>query len=89
LHGLSQPALSIIAKRVATAIARKARQFIKMPEGIDEQQVVVGDFHHKLNFPQVIGAIDGTHIRIKKINGDSGQYYVNRKGYYSLNIQVS
>jgi hypothetical protein len=81
--------LSIAAKKVARAIASRARSFIKMPMGVEEERNVMERFQHKFDFPHVIGAVDGTHIRIKKVNGDSGQYYINRKGYYSLNVQVS
>ncbi|KAH9640877.1 hypothetical protein HF086_015216 [Spodoptera exigua] len=37
---------------------------------------------------RVIGAIDCTHIRVKKINADGGQLYINRKGFSSINVQV-
>lgn len=59
-----------------------------MPESIMEEQTLMNDFKGIRNFPGVIGAIDGTHIKIKKTGGDMAQYYINRKGYYSLNVQV-
>lgn len=39
-------------------------------------------------FPQVIGAIDGTHIKIAapKLNTQS---YINRKGFHSMQLQVN
>lgn len=40
----------------------------------------------KHGFPKVIGAIDGTHVKIApKKNPES---YVNRKGYHSIQLQV-
>ncbi|KAJ4432871.1 hypothetical protein ANN_21510 [Periplaneta americana] len=36
----------------------------------------------------VIGAIDCSHIRIKKVPGEVSRYYINRKGHFSLNVQV-
>lgn len=43
-------------------------------------------------FPGIIGAIDGTHIAVvaPSINNAIGPplLFYNRKGYYSLNIQI-
>ncbi|KAI8114680.1 putative nuclease HARBI1 [Lucilia cuprina] len=81
LHGLTQPTVS-------RAFARFGKKKIKMPQNLMEEQIVMRNFKSIKNFPGVIGAIDGTHIKIKKTGGDLAQYYTNRKGYYSLNIQV-
>ncbi|KAL6479612.1 hypothetical protein MHYP_G00130450 [Metynnis hypsauchen] len=39
-------------------------------------------------FPNVIGAIDCTHIRIKAPSGPTEADYVNRKSFHSINVQV-
>nr|CAI5859964.1 unnamed protein product [Callosobruchus analis] len=44
-------------------------------------------FEQKAGFPNVIGAIDGTHIKIRKPKTDS-ESYINRKGFYSVNLQA-
>ncbi|XP_071947388.1 putative nuclease HARBI1 [Antedon mediterranea] len=46
-------------------------------------------YHDISGFPNVIGAVDGTHVRIQAPTVDEF-VYVNRKGYHthSLNIQV-
>ena len=75
--------------KVARAIAKLAPDFIKMPSSLEEEAALMKDFKKIRNFPSVIGAIDCTHIKIKKVGGDAAQYYINRKGYYSLNVQVS
>lgn len=59
-----------------------------MPGTVEEQAHVVSGFRSICGFRNVIGAIDCTHIRIKKVGGNSAQYYINRKGYSSLNVQV-
>lgn len=43
--------------------------------------------HHFANngFPGVIGAIDGTHIKIDKPTVDPDSY-MNRKNYYSIQV---
>ncbi|CAG9128856.1 unnamed protein product [Plutella xylostella] len=88
LHGISQATVCRICARVARALARLSDQFIAMPNTLQEQEQVMREFRAIRNFPNVIGAIDCTHIKIKKTGGDMAQYYINRKGYYSLNVQV-
>ena len=47
-------------------------------------------FLHNLNltgFPNFLGCIDGTFIRIQKPSENEADY-VNRKGYHALSVQV-
>lgn len=88
-HGVSQQTVSNICKRVALALAKKSRQYINMPSSIDENDKVIRGFEAICGFHSVVGAIDCTHIKIKKVSGESSQNYVNRKGWSSLNVQVS
>ena len=41
-----------------------------------------------MQFPNVIGAVDCTHIRLKRPSGPNEADFVNRKGFHSLNVQV-
>lgn len=41
------------------------------------------------SLPNVIGAIDCTHIPIKAPPGPNEGDFVNRKGVHSVNVQVS
>lgn len=59
-----------------------------MPATLTEQEEAMQKFRRIANFPTVIGAIDCTHIRIKKLSEDGGQLYINRKGFPSINVQV-
>ena len=43
-------------------------------------------FSNRYGFPQCIGAIDGTHIKIKR-PVDNPTDYVSRKGNFTLNCQ--
>ncbi|RVE47019.1 hypothetical protein evm_008301 [Chilo suppressalis] len=88
IHGMSQQTLSRICKRVAIALASKSSLYIKMPSSIIEETETIRKFQSICGFPHVIGAIDCTHIKIRKVGGDAGQYYVNRKGQYSINVQI-
>jgi len=40
------------------------------------------------NWTLPIGCIDCTHVRIKCPNQEQAMLYVNRKGFYSINVQV-
>ncbi|KAG2466220.1 HARB1 nuclease, partial [Polypterus senegalus] len=42
----------------------------------------------KPGFPNVIGAIDCTHVRIKAPAGPTEPDYINRKSYHSINVQA-
>jgi len=54
-----------IIKRVCNEIAKLRRSYIKMPSTIEEiQQTKVG-FYKMRKFPQVVGVINCTHIRIQ------------------------
>ncbi|XP_022819358.1 putative nuclease HARBI1 [Spodoptera litura] len=88
LSGMSQPTVSLVCKQVALAIVSHRAQWIKMPRTDNEQNKVIAEFYSLCGFRQVIGAIDCTHIRIPKVGGDVGQYYINRKGYSSINVQI-
>ncbi|XP_050500083.1 putative nuclease HARBI1 [Diabrotica virgifera virgifera] len=86
--GISQPTVSLVCKQVALALVVHRAQWIKMPQNDLEQNRVIAGFYGICGFRQVVGAIDCTHIRIPKVGGNIGQYYINRKGYSSINVQV-
>ncbi|XP_063425421.1 putative nuclease HARBI1 [Mytilus trossulus] len=59
-------------------------QFIKWPRNVDETR---GDFYRLSGFPNVLGAIDGTHVRIQAPSEDESSF-VKRKGVHSVNVQA-
>ena len=48
---------------------------------------MASNFYERHGFPQCIGAIDGTHINIKKPLENSHDY-INRKVRFSINVQA-
>lgn len=72
--------------RVINALYKKVGMFINWPS-TEEAENCMETIEHLYGFPNVIGAIDGTHIKIAapKDNSDS---YVNRKGFHSIQLQV-
>jgi hypothetical protein len=61
--------------------------YIRLPSP-QEARANMEKWKQKTNIPGIFGAIDGTHIGIKK-PGEYGQDYLNRKGSYSTNVQGS
>ena len=62
-------------------------KFIKLPSTIEEVEMLTAGFYRAHNFPQCIGAIDGTHIPIKQPS-ENGVDYMNRKDFFSHNVQA-
>jgi len=61
------------------------KKFIYFPKD-DELINVKEKFYEKRQFPEIIGAIDCTHVKIKPPKA-MNFIYRNRKGYKSLNVQ--
>ncbi|KAJ1198285.1 hypothetical protein NDU88_002127 [Pleurodeles waltl] len=66
---------------------------IRQPTGIPplvqegDLPTVKGDFYALGHIPNIIGAIDGTHVALVPPKDDE-QVYRNRKSYHSINVQV-
>ncbi|KAL3854197.1 hypothetical protein ACJMK2_013475 [Sinanodonta woodiana] len=71
---------------VARALVRQAKKFIQFPREESTSSVKQG-FYMISGFPNVIGTIYGTVIRIQAPISNE-QDYVDRKGFHSLNVQV-
>ena len=64
----------------------KRKHFIKWPteaEALSTAEYI----ENRFGFPDVIGALDGTHINISKPKANP-ECYVNRKGHHSVQLQV-
>ena len=86
--GFGKSTLSKVVRRVTMAISRQlGRQYIKHPQIIEKVEEMATHFQQRHGFPQCIGAIDGTHIGIKKPS-EKASDYINRKGSYTMNIQA-
>ena len=85
--GLSQSSVSLAVEAVTKALVRRAPQFISFPT--DNPTVIHNKlaFHSIAAFPNVLGAIDCTHVAIKapSLNEEA---YVNRKGVHTINVQA-
>ena len=65
-----------------------APKYIRLPETEEEVQEMAVGFYERHGFPQCLGAVDGTHIGIKRPTVTSSSDFINRKGNYTLNCQA-
>lgn len=73
-------------RRVAYALHSLAPRFIQWPRN-ERADAIMAEFETASGFSNTIGAIDGTHIKIRAPQKYK-QSYVNRKGYHSIHVQV-
>ncbi|KAJ1123025.1 hypothetical protein NDU88_001498 [Pleurodeles waltl] len=83
--GMSQPMFSNVLARVLSALLKHMRSYIVFPQ-VDDLPTVKYDFYALGHIPNIIGAIDGTHVAL--VPRRSEQMYRNRKSYHSMNVQM-
>lgn len=86
VHRISRPSVSRIINDITDCLVRLSPEYVKIPTQNDSVQIMQG-FSDTAGFPNVIGAIDGTHIRIKSLSLDE-HLYVNRKKQHSINVHA-
>lgn len=79
---ISQQRISFILKQVFRAIKKRLMHLMPVPNESDWKKHA-NLFFEKWNFPHVIAAIDGKHIRIL-CPPNSGSMYFNYKGFFSV-----
>ncbi|XP_030749561.1 putative nuclease HARBI1 [Sitophilus oryzae] len=89
LRGISRESVSLIIKNVSEGIARHLRDYIQHPKYLEQKQRNVRLFQAIAGFPGVAACVDCMHIKIANI-GDHKEYvFTNRRGIFSLNIQIA
>jgi hypothetical protein len=87
LFGLGRATVGSIVLETCKAIAvHLLPRHVSFPSGRALDEVISG-FDAKSGFPQVAGAIDGTHIPIIRPR-EHATDYLNRKGYHSVVMQA-
>ena len=87
LFGIGRSIVCAIVLDTCRALESLLQQYVFMPTG-SQMRANVDAFEARWGFPQVAGAIDGTHIPILRPVGDSAIDYFNRKGFYSVVMQA-
>ncbi|XP_067894186.1 putative nuclease HARBI1 [Heterodontus francisci] len=87
LCGVSQSAVHRCIREVTNALYRMAGDYVRYGTDPESQHQRALGFGAIVEFPQVRGVIDCTHVAIKVPGGQPAAYF-NRKGFYSLNVQL-
>lgn len=87
--GIHQSTVSRIIQRVTSALVQPhiVKRFISFPTQPDIIRKHQADFFGIAQFPGVVGAIDGTHVRIIAPSEHEPEF-VNRKNFHSINVQI-
>jgi len=77
-----------IVHKVTDVIASLRSKYVKFPDTQQERQDVMNVFFTASKMPGVIGAVDCTHVPIQSPGGNDAEIFRNRKGYFSVNVQL-
>ncbi|XP_018406712.1 PREDICTED: putative nuclease HARBI1, partial [Cyphomyrmex costatus] len=86
--GISESSAHKIVHRVSPAIAALKNDFINFPTSSEQIYQNQQEFFQAAGFIHVIGCIDCTHVKIQSCGGRNSELYRNRKGFFSINVQV-
>lgn len=85
--GMAQPTLSVVLTEVVHLIEQKLCKIWIISKLTEEEKAQNKNyFYSKTKFPGIVGCIDGTHVHIMGPKEDVRRLYLNRKGYFSLNV---
>ena len=86
--GVSRSSVSILIRKVAKIIVEHlGPELIKLPKTVTEAETITENFLNSHGLPLCLGAIDGTHIRIKQPR-ENYTNYINTKGFPSISVQA-
>lgn len=90
LVNASQPTVCRVVNRISRLLASTLfSDFVKFLAGAADFVAAMRDFSKIGNFPGVTGCIDCTQVRVKGPGCSNCEVNRNRKGYFSINVQVS
>lgn len=84
--GLGKATAKIITNDVVRALVARHDDFIIFPETEQETRSAIDKFQRLGDFPQVVGAIDGTYIQITAPRENKDDYFC-RKKYHAVILQ--
>jgi len=85
---ISKTTVCLTVHRVTDAIATLRDKYVKLPSTGEEERSTMQSFYSRSKMPGVIGAIDCTHVPIQSPGSDNAEIYRNRKGFFSVNVQL-
>ena len=87
-HNVDKSVQSRCVYKVSKSLVKRVNDFVVFPKNELDLSKIKQEFFKIAEMPNVIGAIDGTHIEIKTPNKDIESDFVNRKNRHSINVQA-
>lgn len=85
--GKSFGSISNFTDRTIAAIVSKKDAEISWPSA-EERKSISGRFDREHGLKGCVGVVDGTHVNFYQRPGVDGETFFNRKGRYSMNVQL-
>ncbi|XP_050340014.1 putative nuclease HARBI1 [Bactrocera neohumeralis] len=88
---MSQPTISRCIEYICKLVVERKHGEVRFPNSVEEYNRIKTGFYSKFGIKGVIGAIDCTHVGIIAPALSSTVVphdYMNRKGYYSINVEA-
>ncbi|XP_043190027.1 putative nuclease HARBI1 [Amphibalanus amphitrite] len=86
-HGVSEATVCRAIHRVTDAIIHRCPGAITWPGDPAALGRLKEDFRQVAGLPDIVGCIDGTHVRLT-VPREQREAYINRKGFPSLNVMA-
>lgn len=83
--GRDKATVSHTLSAVIDALCDLRGQYIVWPDDVSENK---RQFYRISGFPNVLGCVDGTHVRILKPGRERQKAYINRKRFASINVMA-
>ncbi|XP_052784550.1 putative nuclease HARBI1 isoform X2 [Mya arenaria] len=77
-----------VVKHVTEGLVEMKDRFIRWPTRMDTRRNIMAGFAEVAGIPNVIGAIDGSHVEITKPGPTEERPFINRKGSASINVMA-
>jgi hypothetical protein len=84
--GRDKATVSRAVTAVTDALCEIRDDFIIWPDEVNRKTEIKDHFYRKAGFPNVIGCVDGTHVRILKPEPAQERQFFNRKHFPSINV---
>ncbi|XP_051816643.1 putative nuclease HARBI1 [Acanthochromis polyacanthus] len=86
-EALSKATVCREIRRVYVTLKTYLNRFVTFPGHLEPQRIKE-EFYSIAGFPNVLGAIDCTHICIRAPSGPAEADFVNQKSFHSINVQM-
>ena len=72
---LAKSTAKVISHQFESTLCRLKNSYIRFPYTDEEVQEVIDRFEEEYHFPQIVDAIDGSHIEIRAPPDNHNDYY--------------